>query len=115
MEITYKHKVESIPYDDIFYLESMGHLVVIHTKKGDYRSYDRLEKVKERLPGNFVHCHKSYVVNMDCIQRIDKNRIFLINSKELPISKSRYGETRERYALYTEQLLLALKNGSHSL
>lgn len=113
LEITYRHQMVSIPYEDILYLESMGHLVVIHTKKGDYRSYDRLEKVKERLPGNFVHCHKSYVVNMDSIQKIEKNRIYLINQKELPISKSRYGETRERYSLYTEELLLALKNGAH--
>lgn len=112
LEMKYRNETISILYEDILYLESMGHLVVVHTKKGDYRAYDRLEKVKERLPGNFVHCHKSYLVNMDWIQKIDKNRIFLLTGKELPISKSRYGETRDKYFLYTDAMLLALRNGT---
>lgn len=111
LEFKYKNELASIFFEDIFYLESMGHLVVAHTKKGDFRTYNRLEKVKEHLPGNFVQSHKSYVVNMDCIQKIDKNRIILINGKVLPISKSRYGETRDKYVLYTDELLLALRNG----
>lgn len=111
LKIRYKNETVLILYEDILYLESMGHLVVLHTKKGDYRYYNRLEQVKEQLPGNFVHCHKSYLVNMDCIQKIDKNRIILLTGKVLPISKSRYGETRDKYFLYTDAMLLALRSG----
>lgn len=109
--VKYKNEVSSFLYKDILYVESMGHLVVFHTTEGDFCAYNRLEKVKETLPGNFVHCHKSYVANMDYIQKMDKKQIILMDGKILPISKSRYGETRERYSLYTEELLLALRNG----
>lgn len=111
MEIKFKNEVNSFFYEEIYYLESMGHMVVVHTKKGDFRSYGRLEKVKESLPGSFVHCHKSYIVNMNHIQKIDKNQILLLNGSVVPISKSRYGETRDKYALYTEKLLMMLRNG----
>lgn len=109
LEIKYKNEVASVLYEDISYLESMGHLVVIHAEGGDYYSYDRLEKMKENLPEQFVHCHKSYVVNMDYIRRIDKRKIILMNEKEIPISKARYAQTRNRFLEYSEELLLALR------
>lgn len=109
LEIKYKNEVVSLLYEDIIYLESMGHLVVIHVESGDYYSYDRLEKMKENLPDQFVHCHKSYVVNMDYIRRIEKRKIILMNEKEIPISKARYGETRNRFLEYSEELLLAFR------
>lgn len=111
LEIKYKNEVNSVFYEEIYYLESMGHMVVVHTKKGDFRSYGRLEKVKESLPDTFVHCHKSYVVNMGCIQKIEKNKIILMDGSVVPISKSRYGETRDQYSLYMEELLMMLRNG----
>lgn len=109
LKIKYKNESISLLYEDIIYLESMGHLVVIHVEGGDYYSYDRLEKMKENLPEQFVHCHKSYVVNMDYIRRIEKRKIILMNEKEIPISKARYGETRIKFMEYSEELLLTLR------
>lgn len=109
LEIKYKNESISLLYEDIIYLESMGHLVVIHVEGGDYYSYDRLEKMKESLPEQFVHCHKSYVVNMDYIRRIEKRKIILMNEKEIPISKARYGETKIKFMEYSEELLLTLR------
>lgn len=109
LEIKYKNEVTSLLYENILYLESMGHLVVIHTEKDDYYSYDRLEKMKEILPPQFIHCHKSYVVNMDCIWKIDKRKFILLDGREIPISKARYSQTRSRYLSYSEELLLALR------
>lgn len=104
LEIKYKNETVSLLYEDIIYMESMGHLVVIHVESGDYYSYDRLEKMKENMPEHFVHCHKSYVVNMDYIRRIEKRKIILMNEKEIPISKARYGDTRNRFLEYSEEL-----------
>lgn len=109
LEIKYRSETISLLYEDIIYLESMGHLVVIHVEGGDYYAYDRLEKMKENLPEQFVHCHKSYVVNMDYIRRIEKRKIILMNEKEIPISKARYAETRSQFIEYSEELLLAFR------
>ncbi|HIQ74226.1 MAG TPA: response regulator transcription factor [Candidatus Cottocaccamicrobium excrementipullorum] len=110
LEIKYKNAVISVLYEDIIYLESMGHTIVIHTEGRDYQSYDRLERVLAALPEHFLHCHKSYVVNMNYIRTMDKKKLILVNGKEIPISRARVNESRQRYKLYTEELLLSLKN-----
>lgn len=46
---------------------------------------------------------------MDYIRRIEKRKIILMNEKEIPISKARYGETRNRFLEYSEELLLAFR------
>ena len=60
-----------------------------------------------RLPETFLQCHKSYIVNMNEIRRIERNRIIMTNETEIPISKSRYGDTRSRYFRYMAGMLFA--------
>ena len=107
--VKYKSSVRSIRFDAIFYLESAGHLITIHTEEGHQNCYDRLDKMMERLPESFLQCHKSYVVNMDKIQRIERNRIVMADSQEVPISKARYRETKSRYFPYMEGILFSGK------
>lgn len=102
-----KSTVLSIPFDIILYLESAGHVVTIHTRNEQHSCYDRLEKLMGRLPETFLQCHKSYIVNMNEIRRIERNRIIMTNETEIPISKSRYGDTRSRYFRYMEGMLFA--------
>ncbi len=110
LEIKYKNETAAVLYEDITYLESMGHLVVIHTRQRDYHSYDRLERMLKVLPSYFLHCHKSYAVNMNYVRNMDKKRVILLSGKEIPISRARYNESRERYLVYMDELLLAVKN-----
>ena len=110
LEIKYKNEMATVLYEDIVYLESMGHLVMIHTERRDYHSYNRLERMLQTLPDYFLHCHKSYAVNMNYVRSLDKKRIILLNGKEIPISRARYNESRNRYLIYMDELLLAVKN-----
>lgn len=105
--IKYKGAMLSFSFDDIFYLESIGHVITIHTKTGKQSCYDRLEKLFERLPRYFIQCHKSYVVNMKEIQRIEKGKVMMTDNTEIPISKSRYGDTKSRYFHYMEGMLFS--------
>ena len=102
-----KSTMVTIRFDSILYLESAGHVVTIHTQTENHSCYDRLEKVLERLPESFLQCHKSYIVNLNEIQRIEGNRILMTNGTEIPISKSRYGDTRSRDFRYMEGLLFS--------
>ena len=62
------------------------------------------------MPSYFLHCHKSYAVNMNYVRNMDKKRVILLSGKEIPISRARYNESRERYLVYMDELLLAVKN-----
>lgn len=101
-----KSTMLTIRFDSILYLESAGHVVTIHTQTEKHSCYDRLEKLLERLPESFLQCHKSYIVNMNEIQRIERNQILMTDGTNIPISKARYGDTRSRYFRYMEGMLL---------
>lgn len=92
--------VQVLPCDDIIYLESQGHYTILHMLKEDVSIYEKMNVWSEKLPRRFVQCHKSYVVNMDCITYIDKDVIWLKDDHKINISKSRYKEFRERYFQY---------------
>lgn len=95
----------AIPYRDICYLESRGHQLVIHTFNDSILHYQRLEDLKKQLPAQFFQCHKSYLVNMALIRRIEKTAVFLKTGEEVPVSKSRYQETRTAYFRYMGEVI----------
>ena len=98
--IDQKGVIRSIPYRDIYYMESRGHNVIIHTITEEIEIYARLEHCKQKLPNSFLQCHKSYLVNMDYINYINKNVIILENQWKVPISRSRYESSREHFFRY---------------
>ncbi len=100
-----KGVIHAVPLRKIYYLESRGHQVMIHTAKEPILCYDRLENMKDRLPMYFLQCHKSYLVNLDNVRRIEKNRMILKNEAEVPISKARYAQAREAYFRYAGETL----------
>lgn len=100
-----KGVLHAIPLRKIYYLESRGHQVSVHTLEERILCYDRLESMKERLPENFLQCHKSYLVNLDNVRRIERNRLILKSEEEVPISKSRYAHTRSAYFRYAGETL----------
>lgn len=95
----------AVPYWDICYLESKGHQLIIHTFHDSILHYQRLEELKQQLPGQFFQCHKSYLVNMALIRRIEKTAVFLKTGEQVPISKARYQETRAAYFRYMGEAL----------
>ena len=97
--------VSAIRLRDIVYLESAAHQLKVHTRDEVITYYERLDNVKKQLPASFLHCHKSYLVNMDYIRRVDKSEILLQNGETVPISKARYPETRNAYFHYVEAML----------
>lgn len=98
--IKFNGAVASIDPDDIFYLESRAHKITIHTGGENHLCYEKLDVLAEELPENFIFTHKSFLVNMDKIQRIEREYLILANNEEVPISKSRFLEMREKYFRY---------------
>lgn len=97
--------VHAIPYQEISYFESAGRKLVIFTLDDKIEIYEKLDDLRKKLPEGFLQCHKSFLVNMNHIRRIDKNFILLKNGAEVPISRAKYAETRERYFRYMGETL----------
>lgn len=93
----------SIALREIYYIESRGHTIEVHTAMETVVAYDSLENVMRSLPVGFFQCHKSYIVNMAQIRRFQSANILLKNGETVPISRARYTQTKESYFNYMGQ------------
>ena len=76
-----------IAINDILYLEAMKDYTKIVTTDQQYLVLSTLNGIIEKLPGDkFVRIHRSYVVNKNKVESVQKNNIE-IHSTVLPIGK----------------------------
>lgn len=84
--------------DDIFYAEAFAHSVCIHTHAQVQEaqvSIGALEKVLSGEP--FIRCHRSYLVHLRHVQRIDKSELSLDNGEKLPVSRRLYAAVNDAF------------------
>jgi DNA-binding LytR/AlgR family response regulator len=73
------YRVVKIAVADIRYVEGMSEYLKLHVE-GQPKPIITLmamKKLEERLPDNFMRIHRSYIVNLDKIKEVNKNRIIL--------------------------------------
>ena len=75
--------------DDILYFETFGnHKISIVLKNGkNYSFYGKLSKIVQ-LNKKLIYCHKSYIMNIDNILEIEKDKIVFTNNVELLFSEN---------------------------
>lgn len=94
-------KIKIIPIDDIHYFEAADDYVRVHTKEGGFLKNKTMSHFEQVLDANlFVRTHRSYIVNVQQITRIDPYEkesyvAILKNGKQVPVSKTGYGKLRE--------------------
>lgn len=82
------HKMQRIDFDDILYVEGLKDYVSIYTYSGRVVTLQTMKRMEEFLPEKrFLRVHRSYIVAMDKIQQIEKNRV-VIEGQEIPIGET---------------------------
>ncbi len=84
-----KGKTVRINLQEIDFVESMNEYVKIFLSTGKYViTLMRLKNLEEFLPkNNFMRVHRSYIVNVQNITTIERNRIVFYNNVYIPISE----------------------------
>lgn len=59
--------------DDILFIEKEGRRTILHTSTNQFETLESLQEIEERLPSYFFKTHRSYVVNLKTIERIDSS------------------------------------------
>jgi two-component system LytT family response regulator len=93
-------KIKIIPIEDIHYLEAADDYVKIHTHNGAFlknRTMGYFEKVLD--PTRFVRTHRSYMINIQLVTRIDpyekdSHLCVLSSGAQVPVSKAGYVKLR---------------------
>lgn len=82
------YKLMRINLDDIKYIESMHEYIRIHfTDEKPVMTLVSLKSIEEQLPQNkFMRVHRSYIVNLEKIKVVERNRIVFDNNVYIPVS-----------------------------
>lgn len=90
-----QHKIK---FDDILFVESIKDYVNIKTQNQEYIVLETLKSLEHQLPENFARVHKSFIVNIDKIEKMDVKNVSVAAEIHIPI-----GET------YKSEFFLKLK------
>ncbi len=83
-----EYKVKKINLSDILYFEGLGDYINIQTIDKKILTLENIKSFVERLPQEqFMRVHKSYIINIEKIDFIERNRA-VINEKYIPIGKT---------------------------
>jgi two-component system LytT family response regulator len=94
-------KVHIIPIEKLDYVEAQDDYVALRSEKKNYLKQQTISSVETQLdPKKFVRIHRSYIVNLERIARIepytkDSRVAVLTDGTQLPVSRSGHARLKE--------------------
>ncbi|MCI5500021.1 MAG: LytTR family DNA-binding domain-containing protein [Clostridiales bacterium] len=95
-----KTKIQRIPLSSVRYIESQARKVVIHCQEEQVACYTTLAALLPQLSAEFVHCHKSFCVNMGAVRHMDIKDFVLDRGEVIPISQTKRSKTKKCFLEY---------------
>ncbi len=84
--VNHKDALVKIVQEDILWLNAEGNYTKINTKERSFLVRGNLKEIQQNLTDRFCRIHKSFVVNMEHIDKIVVYAVF-VNDTEIPIGK----------------------------
>lgn len=79
---------QKIRFSAIRYIESLGRKIILHTDNGSFETYMTVRDALSRLPQQFMQCHRSYIINLNRVEKYSADGVLLTDHVRIPISKS---------------------------
>lgn len=90
---------------DILFVETEKRNIIVHTAECDYISNRGIDEVEKELKDcGFFRCHKSYLVNLERVRKIDRVYAYFGNGTKAMISTRKYMEMKERFFVYNSMI-----------
>lgn len=103
-EFSFREGKKNIPVEEVVYIESNLHLLEFYFKglaKRKYTMYGTLNMLEAQLSDcHFVRIHQSFLVNMEFVEMIGKEKVFLSNGVELPLARGRRKEAEQTFTVF---------------
>jgi len=94
--------------DEVLYFEKHSHWIYVYTEKEMYKTKKTMTDLLNSIDNlTFASPHKSYVVNLDCIKRVNDKGVYIYGSDNvIPISRSFKKEFMNRFIHYKERKVI---------
>ncbi len=87
-----------IEINKITYIEVQKEDITIHTINNTYNIKGTMNNIEKEINcSRFFRCHKSYLVNLEHIKSIKQYVAILENSEEVPISRYRFKDVKDKF------------------
>jgi len=107
-----KKERTDIPYREIYYVEVVDHTCLIHTSNTILETNASMKDLTLLLPPQrFLQCHRSFMVNLEHVQRIDRD--FLMENGDIVYIRGK--DLKKMKEKYREYLAQAKKNRQKNL
>lgn len=101
LDLKVENMKQSIRLENIRYIESFKRYVIIHTKKEEYKQYGKISDFETLLEEKgFLRIYKSFLINMNHVEKIENKKAYLNGGITLTCSKERYSEIQHKYLLW---------------
>ncbi len=92
-----------IPLENIRYVESRGHKLLLHLKEGTVEYYGKIGELELELGGQFARIHKGYLVNLRHVEEYARGQVTLTGGEKLTISKYKYDAFVKQHLRFLRQ------------
>ncbi len=100
VSIVYRGEIVNVEINRIKYIESQKRHVIIHESDYEREAAMKLDEIECKLPGNFLRCHQSYIVNMDRVKNFSIKGAEIYGGGIVPISRPKYKEVKKLFLSY---------------
>jgi len=88
--------LQKINFADMLWLEAQGDYVKVHTPEKSFMVHTTLKSIEDKLPPQrFVRVHRSFVISLEKIDKIEENIIYVKN-KAIPVSDTYWKSLKKR-------------------
>lgn len=99
----------SVPYSKIEYIENYSRMLNVFLQDGETvrsifirKSFD--EEIREIAEDRcFLRVHKSFLINMNHIKKLEQGNILMESGRRIPVSKTRAADVKREYLLFISE------------
>ena len=98
LEITVDRQHLILDQEAIHYIDANNKSSIIHANDGVYKTYETMAALRDRLnEGIFIFPQRSFIVNMDYIDRFQKTRLILKDGTKLNVGRAIRDAIADKY------------------
>lgn len=106
LSFQFQNETYNVRYSDIIYIEGMRDKIWLYCKDDTYRWHGTLKALQELLAGRgFFQVHRSYIINMEKIQKYNSQEVILEGDCQVPISRYKLDAFKEAYIKFWSKIL----------